>query len=156
MAIDKVREHLRKYGFDKKIKEFLVSSATVKDAAKALNTEEARIAKTISFKINDKAILIVCAGDTKVDNSKYKNEFGVKAKMLSFEEVEDMIGHKVGGVCPFGINDGVDVYLDDSLKRFDIVYPAGGSSNSCVELTINELEKCSNYVKWIDVCKIRD
>lgn len=156
MAIERAKNWLKKYNLDNKIRELEVSSATVKDAASAIGVEEGKIAKTISFKINDKAILIVCAGDTKIDNSKYKAEFGIKAKMLSFDEVEDLIGHAVGGVCPFGINDGIDVYLDNSLKRFNIVYPACGSSNSMVELTIEELEKTSNYIKWIDVCKIRD
>ena len=156
MAIDKARNWLKKYNLVNKIKELSVTTATVKDAAIAIGTEEARIAKTISFKVNDKAILIVCAGDTKIDNVKYKVCFGVKAKMLEFNEVETLIGHAVGGVCPFGINEDVLVYLDSSLKRFDIVYPACGSSNSMVELSIEELEKCSNYVKWIDVCKVKD
>ena len=156
MAIDKARNWLKKYKLDGKIKELNESSATVSEAAMAIGVEEARIAKTISFKVNEKVVLIVCAGDTKIDNSKYKNEFETKAKMLEFSEVEDLVGHAVGGVCPFGINDDVEVYLDKSLKRFDVVYPACGSSNSMVELTIEELEKSSNYIKWIDVCKIRE
>lgn len=156
MAIDKAREYLKKYKLDNKIKELEVSTATVSEAARAIGVEDARIAKTISFKVGDMPILIVCAGDTKIDNSKYKSEFGVKAKMLGFDEVEELIGHAVGGVCPFGVNDNVLVYLDESLKRFDVVYPACGSSNSMVELTIEELEKCSNYKSWIDVCKIRE
>lgn len=156
MAINKAREYLKKYKLDNKIKELEVSTATVSEAANAIGVEDARIAKTISFKVDDKPILIVCAGDTKIDNSKYKSEFGVKAKMLGFDEVEELIGHAVGGVCPFGVNDNVLVYLDESLKRFDVVYPACGSSNSMVELTIEELEKSSNFIKWIDVCKIRE
>lgn len=156
MAIEKARNYLKKYKLDNKIKELSVSTATVKDAAIAIGVEEARIAKSITFRVDEKIILIVCAGDTKIDNSKYKNEFGVKAKMLAFDEVEDLVGFAVGGVCPFGVNDDVLVYLDESLKRFDVVYPACGSSNSMVELTIKELEKCSNYKKWIDVCKVRE
>ena len=137
-----------------RIKEFHESSATVELAAHALCTEPCRIAKTLSFMLDDKAILIVTAGDAKIDNHKYKSFFGAKAKMLKPEEVNDLIGHGIGGVCPFGINDGVTVYLDESLKRFETVFPACGSSNSAIELTIPELEKYSNFVEWIDVCKI--
>ncbi len=154
MAIEKARKHLEKYDLADKIQEFDVSSATVELAAKALGTEEERIAKSLSFKIKDEAIIIVCAGDAKIDNKKYKAEFSTKAKMLSREEVLDLIGHEVGGVCPFGINDGVKVYLDESLKRFETVFPACGSPNSAIELTIEELEKVSLYTKWLDVCKI--
>ena len=156
MVIEKARNYLKGYNLENRIKELFVSTATVKDAALAIGVEEARIAKSITFRVNDKVILIVCAGDTKIDNSKYKNDFGVKAKMLAFDEVEDLVGYAVGGVCPFGVNDDVLVYLDESLKRFDVVYPACGSSNSMVELTIKELERCSNYQKWIDVCKVRE
>lgn len=156
MAIDRARVWLKKYKLDDRIQVLSVSSATVRDAALAIGVEDARIAKTISFKVGDRVVLIVCAGDTKIDNSKYKMEFGVKAKMLGFDEVEELIGHAVGGVCPFGVNEGVEVYLDNSLKRFDYVYPACGSSNSMIKLSIEELEKCSDYIKWIDVCKIRD
>ncbi len=153
MSLTKAKEHLKKYGLEDKIMEFSVSSATVKEAAIALNCKEEEIAKTLSFIIDDKLILIVTSGDQKIDNSKYKAEFHTKAKMIPFEEVETKIGHGVGGVCPFGINDDVKVYLDTSLKRFKTIYPACGTSNSAVKLTIEELEKTSNYIKWIDVCK---
>lgn len=153
MAFEKAKEYLKKYNLEDKIMEFNESSATVKEAAKALKCEESKIAKTLSFIVNDKPILIVVAGDSKIDNSKYKKEFNLKAKMIPFDDVEKLIGHSVGGVCPFGINENVEVYLDNSLKRFEIVYPACGSSNSAVKLTIKELELSSNYIKWIDVCK---
>ena len=153
MVFDRAKEYLKQFGLEDKVLEFEVSSATVKEAAIAANCAEAEIAKTLSFMVEDKPILIIVAGDQKIDNSKYKAEFHTKAKMLAFEEVESLIGHAVGGVCPFGINDGVEVYLDESLKRFEIVYPACGSSNSAVKLSIAELEKASNYLKWIDVCK---
>lgn len=133
--------------------EFNTSSATVEDAAKALNCQEKEIAKTLSFLVNNEAILIVVAGDKKIDNTKYKAEFNTKARMISFEEVEEYTGHKPGGVCPFGVKENVKIYLDESLKRFDIIYPACGSSNSAVKLTIEELEKASNFEKWVDVCK---
>lgn len=136
-----------------KIQEFDVSSATVELAAKALNTEPEKIAKSLTFMCNDSAIMIVLAGDKKIDNSKYKAEFNSKAKMLTADEVEDLIGHAVGGVCPFGINEGVKVYLDVSLKRFDFLFPACGSSNSAIKLSLAELEKCSGYIKWVDVSK---
>lgn len=154
MAIEKVRAYFEQFGIADRIKEFHESSATVELAAHALCTEPCRIAKTLSFMLGDKAILIVTAGDAKIDNHKYKSFFGAKAKMLKPEEVNDLIGHGIGGVCPFGINDGVTVYLDESLKRFESVFPACGSSNSAIELTIPELEKYSNFVEWIDVCKI--
>ena len=154
MALKNAKEHLKKYGLDNKVKEFDTSSATVKEAAVALNCKEAEIAKTLSFLVGGKPILIVTAGNRKIDNAKYKSKFNEKAKMIKKDEVESLIGHKVGGVCPFGINDGVDVYLDISLKDFDIIYPACGSSNSAVKLTIEELETSSNYKEWIDVCKI--
>ena len=153
MALDKAREHLKKYGIDDRILEFASSSATVSEAAIAANCSEGEIAKTLSFIVEDKPILIVVAGDCKIDNSKYKKEFSAKAKMIPFENVEELIGHQVGGVCPFGINSGVAVYLDESLKRFEMVYPACGSSNSAIKLTIPELEKTSCYSKWVDVCK---
>ncbi len=153
MAIEKAKEYLKQFGLDSKIQEFDVSSATVELAAKALGTEEERIAKTLSFKLQDRAILIVCAGDTKIDNKKFKAEFQTKAKMIPKEDVEELIGHRVGGVCPFGINDGIDIYLDDSLKRFETVFPACGSSNSAIELSIDEIEKVVKFSKWIDVCK---
>lgn len=153
MAIDKVKEYFRQFGMEEKIREFEVSSATVELAAQALSCEGKRIAKTLSFLVDDKAILIVAAGDAKIDNSKYKATFSCKAKMLSYEQVEEYIGHAVGGVCPFAIPDTVTVYLDESLKRFETVFPACGSSNSAIELTLPELEKYSNFTSWIDVCK---
>ena len=153
MSFIKAKEHLKKYGYENKIMEFEVSSATVKEAALALNCDEDEIAKTLSFIVDDKPILIVVSGSSKIDNSKYKQEFKTKAKMISFDEVENMIGHAAGGVCPFGINNEIDVYLDVSLKEHEIVYPACGSSNSAVKLTIDELEKSSMFEKWIDVSK---
>ena len=154
MSIEKVREYLKKFGLDNKIMQFDVSSATVKEAAIALNCKEQEIAKTLSFIVNDRPVLIVTAGDSKVDNSKFKTKFNVKAKMIPFDDVERLVGYAVGGVCPFGVNEDVDVFLDESLKRFDTVYPACGSSNSAIKLSIEELEKASNYKEWIDVCKI--
>lgn len=153
MAIEKVKNYFKQWDMETRILEFDVSSATVALAAEALGCEGKRIAKTLSFKLEEKPILIVTAGDAKVDNKKYKTKYGVKAKMLSPEEVETMVGHAVGGVCPFGVNEGVPVYLDESLKRFETVFPACGSSNSAIELTIPELEKYSGYVSWVDVCK---
>ncbi len=153
MAIEKVREYFKGQGIEDRIQEFDISSATVALAAQALGCEECRIAKTLSFHGDDKVILIVSAGDTKVANSKYKARFGGKPKMLTFEEVELLVGHAVGGVCPFAVNEGVEVYLDESLKRFETVFPACGSANSAIELTIEELEKYSEYLEWIDVCK---
>ena len=154
MSFERAKEYLKEYGLENKVMEFPVSSATVEEAAKAVGCEEKEIAKTLSFIVDDKPILIVVAGDCKIDNSKYKAEFHKKAKMIPFADVEELIGHSVGGVCPFGIKEGVTVYLDDSLKRFDTIYPACGSSNSAVKLTIEELEKASNFEKWVDVCKI--
>lgn len=157
MSIENVREYFKSFGIEDKILEFPVSSATVELAARALNTEGCRIAKTLSFSVNDSPILIVTAGDAKIDNKKYKTFFGTKAKMLSFDEVEEKIGHAVGGVCPFAINDGIKVYLDESIKRFDTVFPACGSSNSAIELAPEELEKYSaHFIEWIDVCKLPD
>ena len=153
MSIEKVREYFKGYGIEDKILEFDVSSATVELAAQAVGTEPARIAKTMSFMVGEQPVLILLAGDVKIDNPKYKAEFHTKAKMISFDDVETVIGHGVGGVCPFGINDGITVYLDESLKRFETVFPAAGSSNSAIELTIPELEKYSNFEKWIDVSK---
>lgn len=154
MAIEKVKSYFKDFGIEDRIQEFEVSSATVTPAAQALNCEECRIAKTLSFHANDKVVLIVAAGDAKIDNPKYKAQFGCKAKMLAFEEAEPLIGHAVGGVCPFAVNEGVEVYLDVSLKRFITVFPACGSSNSAIELTLDELEKYSNSLSWIDVCKL--
>ena len=153
MAFEKAKNHLKKYKLDKKIKEFNESSATVSDAAKAIGCEEREICKTLSFLVKEEPILILVAGDSKIDNRKYKDCFNVRAKMIPFDEVEKYIGHAPGGVCPFGINDGVRVYLDVSLKQMEIVYPACGSSNSAVKVTIEELEKASNYLEWVDVCK---
>lgn len=153
MAIEKVREYFKQYKIEDRIIELSDSTATVALAAASLGTEECRIAKTLSFIIEDKPILIVVAGDAKIDNSKYKGHFHIKAKMIPYEEVNNLIGHNPGGVCPFWINKEVTVYLDESLKRFDYVYPACGSSNSAIKLTIEELEKYSNYTSWIDVCK---
>ncbi len=153
MAIEKVKAYFREYGMEERIQEFDVSSATVELAAKALHCEPQRIAKTLSFMVENEAVLILAAGDAKIDNPKYKARFGKKAKMLSLDEVETLVGHAVGGVCPFAVNEGVIVYLDISLKRFETVFPACGSSNSAIELTIPELEKYSGYVEWVDVCK---
>lgn len=154
MSIENVKEYFRRFSIDKRIIEFEESSATVALAAKALNCAENRIAKTISLHVEQRIILIVAAGDTKIDNVKYKEQFSAKAKMLSFEEVEPLVGHPVGGVCPFAVNAGVEVYLDESLKRFTTVFPACGSSNTAIELTLTELEKYSNFISWVDVCKI--
>ena len=153
MAIDRVREYFKKFGKDQDILEFQVSSATVADAALAIGCDGAHIAKTMSFIVDDKTILIVLTGDKKIDNAKFKQVFKCKAKMVPSDMLEELIGHEAGGVCPFGINDGVEVYLDESLKRFEFVYPACGSSNSAIKLTIPELEKYSNYKGWIDVSK---
>lgn len=154
MSIEKARNYLKQCGIEDKVQEFEVSSATVELAAQALNCAPERIAKTLSFLIEEKAILIVAAGDAKIDNKKYKETFHTKAKMIPADQVESLIGHAVGGVCPFGINEGVTVYLDESLKRFETVYPACGSSNSAIELTIPELERYSGYESWVDVCKV--
>ena len=153
MAIEKVKQSFKNFGIDNRIKEFEVSSATVELAALALNCKPERIAKTLSFMVENQPILIVVAGDKRVDNAKFKQQFSVKAKMLNFEDVENLIGHAVGGVCPFAVNDGVKVYLDESLKQFETVFPACGSGNSAIELTIAELEKYSNYVSWVDISK---
>ena len=154
MSFEKAKKHLEELGLSDRVKVFDVSSATVELAAAALGCDGAHICKSMSFKIDDeKSVLVLTSGDCKIDNAKYKAFFGKKATMLSFDEVEAKIGHAVGGVCPFGINEGVDVYLDESMKRFEKIYPACGSDNSAVELTIEELEKASGYKAWIDVCK---
>jgi prolyl-tRNA editing enzyme YbaK/EbsC (Cys-tRNA(Pro) deacylase) len=153
MAIEKVKEYFSKYGMADRIKEFDVSSATVELAAQALDCEPCRIAKTLSFMVDGQAVLIVTAGDAKIDNPKYKAQFGTKAKMLTPDEAENLVGHAVGGVCPFAVKKGVSVYLDDSLKRFSTVFPACGSSNTAIELSIEELETHSGFICWIDVCK---
>ncbi|MDO4379985.1 MAG: YbaK/EbsC family protein [Clostridia bacterium] len=154
MSIERVRSYFKTLGIEERILEFDVSSATVELAAKALNTEGKRIAKTLSFLVKEKPVLVVTAGDAKIDNKKYKTFFGAKAKMLTPDRVTELIGHAVGGVCPFAVNDGVDVFLDESLKRFETVFPACGSSNSAIELTIPELEKYSGFKEWVDVCKL--
>ena len=156
MSTISVIEHLKKYNMEKRIITVSTSSATVKEAAEALGTEEARIAKTLSFKLKDINILIVVAGDVKIDNAKYRHTFGEKAHMLSFDEVEEITGHPVGGVCPFGVKPGVEIYLDESLKRFETVYPACGATNNAIELTIKELEETTNYTMWVDVCKAKE
>lgn len=153
MAIEKVRKYFSQWGMEGRIMEFPVSSATVELAAEALHCAPARIAKSLSFMGKEGPILVLAAGDVKVDNARYKAQFGVKAKMLKPDEVESLIGHAIGGVCPFGIEPDVKVYLDESMKRFTTMFPACGSSNSAIELTIEELEKYSGYLEWVDVCK---
>ncbi len=153
MSIEKVRKYFAEYGMEDRILEFSESSATVELAAQALHCEPGRIAKSLSFLVEDKPILVIAAGDVKIDNSKYKARFGKKASMLKAEEVERLIGHGVGGVCPFAVNEGVAVYLDESLKRFETVFPACGSGNSAIELTIAELERFTGHAAWVDVCK---
>ena len=154
MAIEKVKDFFRSFGMEDRIMEFDVSSATVELAAQALGCEPCRIAKSLSFITPDGPILVVAAGDAKIDNPKYKAQFGTKAKMLTPDQAIELIGHAVGGVCPFAINECVKVYLDNSLKRFETVFPACGSSNSAIELTLPELEEFSSFVSWIDVCKL--
>ena len=155
MSIERVRAYFRERNMEDRVQEFEVSSATVELAAQALNVKGQRIAKTLSFHVDDHVVLIVAAGDAKIANPKYKAQFHTKAKMLSHEEAETLIGHAVGGVCPFAVNEGVDVYLDESLKRFETVFPACGSSNSAIELTLPELEaNCDHFQGWVDVCKI--
>ena len=152
--IEKVKEYLKRFGMDGKIVELPASSATVELAAKALSVEPCRIAKTLSFRAGDKVVLVVAAGDARIDNRKFKEFFGAKAKMLSADEAETLVGHAVGGVCPFAVNEGVGVYLDVSLKRFRTVFPACGSSNSAIELAPGELAAyASNFMGWADVCK---
>ena len=154
MSIQKVREYFKGFGIEERIREFAVSSATVELAAIAVGVEGARIAKTLSFKVGEEPILIVAAGDAKVNNGAYKGYFRTKAKMLTHEEAHTMIGHDVGGVCPFALPEDVKVYLDESLRRFETVFPAAGSSNSAVEMTCEELERyASNFTAWVDVCK---
>ena len=153
MSIERVRAYFGEFGMEGRILEFPVSSATVELAAQALNCEPAGIAKSLSFSVGGAPILVVTAGDARVDNAKFKARFGVKAKMLSREDAEALIGHAVGGVCPFAVKEGVAVYLDASMKRFATVFPACGSSNSAIELTIPELETYSGFADWVDVCK---
>ena len=156
MSIDRVKAYFREFGIEDKVQELAESSATVELAAQALGVEPGRIAKTLSFVVDGSPILIVAAGDVKIDNAKYKKFFGAKAKMLTPDEAVALIGHAVGGVCPFAVNDGVTVYLDESLKKFVTVFPACGSSNSAIELTMEELEKYSLYKEWVDVCKLKE
>lgn len=151
--MDKVKEYLKKYNMEDKIIEFSESTATVELAAKALNCEEARIAKTLSFKLKNRYILIVTAGDVRIDNSKFRKEFNEKAKMLSHDEVLEIVGHPVGGVCPFAVNDNVEIYLDESLKRFDTVFPACGSNHNAIEISPSKMEEIVNCTKWVDVTK---
>ena len=157
MSIEKVREYFKGFDMEDKVLEFEVSSATVQLAAIALGTEEARIAKTMSFKKDEGCILVITAGDVKIDNAKYRHTFGLKAKMLTPDEVVEFVGHAIGGVCPFAVNEGViGIYIDESVKRFDTVFPACGSSNSAIELTPEELFKYSNADAWVDVCKLKE
>jgi len=155
LGIEQARTHLEEWNRDKDIIEFEVSSATVELAARALGTEESRIAKSLSFMLNNQPILVVTSGEVKIDNKKYKQEFGSKAKMLSFDQVGALIGHDVGGVCPFGVNAGVAIYLDVSLKQHDFIYPACGSSNSAIKLTHDQLYEISGALRWVDVCKLK-
>lgn len=154
MSIETGRAYFSALGLEARVMEFEVSSATVELAALAVGVEPAMIAKTLSFKLGDSAILVIAAGDARIDNKKFKAEFNVKAKMLTADEVLELVGHPVGGVCPFGIKDGVSVYLDASLKRFETVYPAVGSANSAIGLSCDELYKYSNATAWVDVCKL--
>ena len=156
MSIERARAHLSKYNLQDKIREFDVSSATVELAAAALGVEGARIVKTLSYLVDGNAVLIAAAGDIRVDNRKFKDTFHTKAKMLTAEQAGELIGHNVGGVCPFGVNEGVKVYIDVSVKRFETVFPAAGSSNSAVELTIPELEMASEAIGWVDLAKVAE
>ena len=154
MSVSRAKAHLEKFSLADRVLEFSVSSATVALAAEAIGCKEAEIAKSLSFSTADGPVLVIAAGDTKIDNGKFKAFFHEKAKMLPFDEVEPLIGYAVGGVCPFGVNEGVKVYLDESLKRFETVFPAAGSANSAVRLSLSELETASGALCWIDVCKI--
>ena len=153
MSIERVRAYLEQFGAAERIREFDVSTATVELAAQAAGVEPGRIAKSLSFKLEERTILVVAAGDVKVDNGKYKAAFGGKAKMLTPQEAVELVGHAVGGVCPFAVNEGVEVYLDESLRRFDTVFPAAGSANSAIELTCEELAELAQTDRWVDVCK---
>ena len=153
MSVEMVKAYFKNFGMDAMVLEFKFSSATVELAAQALNVKPERIAKTLSFRKDDGCILVVTAGDVKIDNQKFKSTFGMKARMLAPDEVFLMTGHEIGGVCPFAIQENIWVYLDESLQRFETVFPACGSSNSAIELTCEELFKYSNCQKWVDVCK---
>lgn len=152
MAIERVKEYFNNFGMEHRIVVLDKSSATVDLAAEALGCTPSRIAKSLSFKLDEKVILVVASGDTRVDNKKYKDKFGKRPKMLKFEETEELIGHAAGGVCPFAVNENVHVYLDESLRRFETVYPAAGSCDSLIELSIEELDNYSNNIEWVDVC----
>ena len=154
MSVEKVKAYFRQFGMEDRVRELSESSATVELAAKAIGVEPARIAKTLSFKSGDGCLLVVAAGDARVDNKKFKDRFGMKAKMLTPEEAVTLIGHAVGGVCPFGIDPAIPVYLDESMRRFESVYPAAGSSNSMIHLDLEELYKYANARDWVDVCKL--
>ncbi len=154
MSIEKGRAYFRALGIEERVLEFDVSSATVELAAKAVGVEGARIAKTLSFKTPEGCMLILAAGDARIDNHKFKERFHMKAKMLTADEVLELVGHPVGGVCPFGCNEGVPVYLDESLRRFETVFPAVGSANSAIELNLDELYRYSKALDWVDVCKL--
>ena len=156
MSVENVRRYFAQFGMDARVLEFDVSSATVELAAQALHTEGARIAKTMSFLVDGAAILVVTAGDTKIDNAKYRHRFGCKARMLTAEELGALVGHEIGGVCPFAVGADVGVYLDESLRRFSTVFPAAGSSNSAIELTVSELERYANPKRWVDVSKPKE
>lgn len=153
MAIEQVRAYFRQFGMEGRIQEFEVSSATVELAAEALGVAPERIAKTLAFQDGESCILVVAAGDAKVDNRKFKERFGMKPRMLPFDDVERLVGHAVGGVCPFGIREGIPVYVDKSVERFDRIYPACGSSNSAIGLDLAELMQYSNALELVDVCK---
>ena len=153
MSLQKAKEYLAQFNLADKIQEFNVSSATVELASKALNCEPGKIAKSLTFKLDDKRIMILVAGDKRIDNRKYKNKFNKKAKMLTPDEAKTLIGHSVGGICPFGVNDGIEIYLDESLKDYSTVFPACGSSNSAIELSIEKLEEVVPYKEWIDISK---
>lgn len=155
MSFEKAKNHLQKLGLESKIYTFTNSSATVAEAANLLGCTDGEIAKSISLLVGDSPILVISRGDYKIDNNKFKSYFNTKAKMIQFDDVEKYIGHKAGGVCPFGINEDVKVYLDISLKDFDVLYPACGDAKSAVKLTILELEKASNFINWVDVCKAK-
>ncbi|NLY20253.1 MAG: YbaK/EbsC family protein [Tissierellia bacterium] len=153
MSIERARKYFSEMGIEDRVREFEVSSATVEKAAEAVGCEPMRIAKSLSFMIKGVPTIVVVAGEARIDNRKFKDEFLAKAKMIDPNELEELVGHEMGGICPFGIKDGVDVFLDISLKLFETVFPACGSDNSAIELSIEEMEKYSNYIKWVDVCK---
>ena len=153
MSIERARKYFSDMGIEDRVREFEVSSATVEKAAEAVGCQPMRIAKSLSFMIKGVPTIVVVAGEARIDNRKFKDEFSAKAKMIDPNELEELVGHEMGGICPFGIKDGVDVFLDISLKLFETVFPACGSDNSAIELSIEEMEKYSNYIKWVDVCK---